>query len=481
MDSEKTVLDPVFVVNGRKRGLPWILHALEDGRRLQFDHLRPHQEHAWHLFLVQTAAMLGPTDDWDALLRTEGEIWDVHPEPGECGFFQPAGRIEDGYKKQTYLEKEDIPGISTNHRAKAHLPSALDYWLYALIAAQTISRHYTHHRQSIRTSDGYGDRPYVSKVRGLSWPERFHSDVSLARSMHGDKEGTRFLWVELEKTDFFGDESRISFSDCHPLVVDSCRPYRMQDGILYYKAGWPNEPLETDIGDLHDRLDDPWLPIDTTDDHTTKRTQRSGFTYRVVQKYLAGGDIKTPSLQREFGVDCYFIAQTIAGGKGASQGIHHRVVKLPADLSDDLFPSGDTFATRSEQYVAVASTVKKRLLTFPLVALFGRTNDDNSDVALIERMMKDENLNVTPRYSEYLNRYESRVDREFFPHLFDHAEEETGVERWKNRLCEAAEELFEEALASCTSWQRKAEADTLFRSRIHTLRSHELEASGVPN
>jgi hypothetical protein len=96
-------------------------------------------------------------------------------------------------------------------------------------------------------------------------------------------------------------------------------------------------------------------------------------------------------------------------------------------------------------------------------------------------MMKDENLNVTPRYSEYLNRYESRVDREFFPHLFDHAEEETGVERWKNRLCDAAEELFEEALASCTNWQRKAEADTLFRSRIHTLRSHELEASGVPN
>jgi len=299
--------------------------------------------------------------------------------------------------------------------------------------------------------------------------------------MHGDKEGIQFLWAELEKIDFFGDESRISFSDCHPLVVDSCRPYRMKDGVLHYKAGWPNEPLKTDIGDLHDRLDDPWLPIDTTDDHTTKRTQRSGFTYRVVQKYLAGGDIKTPSLQRELGEDCYFIAQSIAGDKGASQGIHHRIVKLPADLSDDLFPTNDTFASRSEQYVEVASTVKKRLLNFPLVALFGRTDDDNSDVPLIKRMMRDENLNVMPSYSEYLNRYESRVDREFFPHLFDHADEETGVEQWKNSLCDVAEELFEEVLATCPNWERKAGADTLFNSRIRDLRTHELDASGVSN
>ena len=141
MDSANTVLDPVFVVNGQKRSLPWILHALEDGTALRFDHLRPHQEHAWHLFLVRTAAMLGPTDNWNERLQAEGDIWDIEPGPGECGFFQPAGRIEDGYDPLTFIEQKDTPKVNgANHRYKTHAPQALDYSLYALVSAQTTSR-----------------------------------------------------------------------------------------------------------------------------------------------------------------------------------------------------------------------------------------------------------------------------------------------------------------------------------------------------
>lgn len=459
MDSANTVLDPVFVVNGQKRSLPWILHALEDGRSLRFDHLRPHQEHAWHLFLVQSAAMLGPTDDWNDRLRAEGDIWDIHPEPGNCGFFQPAGRIENGYKPQTYLEREDIPGMSANHRAKAHLPSSLDYWLYVLIAAQTISRYYARHRQSIRTSGGYGDRPYVSKVKGLSWAERFQSDVGLAQSMHGDKTGIQFLWTELNEADFFGGKTNLSFSDCHPLVIDSCRPYRMRNGVLYYNSSWPNEVLVRDLKQLHTELEDPWLPINT-EDGNTQRTRSFGFNYEVVRDYLAGQKIKTPSLQQDFGQDCYFIAQTIAGTQGGTQGIHRRVVKLPADLSDELFPEKDTFSQRSEQYVRAAHDVKRQALRPAILTLLGDSDNDGGN---------------------YLNRYEARVDQDFFPHLFDHASDELGVERWQNHLCTVARELFEDALQSTYNWEQKAGADTLFRSRISDLKSHELESSGIPN
>jgi CRISPR system Cascade subunit CasA len=457
MASKQTVLDPVFVVDGRKRSLPWILHALEEGQDLRFDHLRPHQEHAWHLFLVQTAAMLGPTDDWDKRLRAVGDIWDVHPEPGNCGFFQPAGRIEDGYKPQTYLEREDIPGISANHRAKGHFPASLDYWLYVLVAAQTISRYYTHHRHSIRTSGGYGDRPYVSKVTGLSWPDRFKSDVSLARSMHGEGEGVRFLWRHLDEVDFFGDKSRLSFSDCHPLVVDSCRPYRMKEGVLYYRAGWPNEPLNTDIGDLHAELEDPWLPINT-ENGETERTTRRGFTYDIVRDYLAGKEIKTPALQRNLEDDCYFVAQSIAGDQGGSLGIHQRVVKLPADLSDALFPNDDTFDRRSKQYVTEASKVKSQALRPAIMTLAGDSDGHSGS---------------------YLDRYEARVDQDFFPHLFDHASDERGVELWGNHLCDVAGDLFREALPSCTDWEQKAGAETLFLSRISDLQSHEPQPSSV--
>lgn len=459
MASEKTVLEPTFVVDGKKRGLPWILHALEDGREVRFDHLRPHQEHAWHLFLVQTAAMLGPTDDWAGRLRAEGDIWGIHPKPGECGFFQPAGRIEDGYSRQTYLEREDIPGMSANHRAKGHLPSSLDYWLYVLVAAQTISRYYAHHRQSVRTSGGYGDRPYVSKVTGLSWPERFKSDVSLARSMHGEREGVRFLWAKLEEVDFFGDESRLSLSDCHPLFVDSCRPYRMRNGSLYYRSGWPNEPLKTKANALHAELKDPWLPI-STEDGETERTTRNGFTYDVVREYLAGETIKTPSLQQELGQDCVFIAQSIAGDQGGTSGIHRRTVKLPADLSNALFPEEDTFSQRSKQYVTAASNVRKQALQPAVMTLL----DDSDSYG-----------------GPYLDRYESRVDQDFFPHLFDCASDELGIERWTNHLCSIAGDLFEEALASTQDWEQKAGAENIFHSRISDLRTHGLRSSGVAN
>lgn len=451
MASEKTVLDPVFVVNGRKRGLPWILHALEDGRRLQFDHLRSYQEHTWHLFLVRTAAMLGPTDNWEERLRSVGDIWDIHPEPGECGFFQPAGRIGNGYKPRTYVEEEDTPKINgPNHRYKTHLPTSLDYWLYALISSQTASRHEAWHRQSIRTSSGYGDRPYISKVPGLSWPARFQSDVALARSMHGSADGIQFLWAWV-----FQDHD-LTLDDCHPLMVDSSRRYRMKNGRLYFNASW-DWPLATSSSELDAAtLKDPWLPVQG--DGTAKGTPNRGFRYDVVREYLPGGDLKTPSLQQELGVDCYFIAQTIAGGEGASKGIHHRVVKLPADLSDALFPKSDTFSRRSKQYVKEASNVKNQALQPAIMTMLGDSDGYSGS---------------------HLDRYESRVDQDFFPHLFDHSGDELGVDRWVNHLCSIAEELFEEALQSCVDWEQKASADTIFRSRISDLRSYELEASGV--
>lgn len=252
----------------------------------------------------------------------------------------------------------------------------------------------------------------------------------------------------------------------------------MKDGIMHYKASW-DWPLVTESSELDAAtLNDPWLPV--KGDGTAQGTPNRGFRYDVVQEYLGSGDIKIPSLQQEMEEDCYFIAQTIAGGEGASKGIHHRVVKLPADLSDELFPAEDTFDRRSKQYVRAASKVKKNLLNFPLFLLLAE-NDDDNDTPLVKEILSGTDRDLKPGYSEYRDRYEARVDQEFFRHLFDNADDELGIERWKNRLCDIAEELFEEALQSCHRWEQKAGADTIFRSRINTLKTHELDSSGISN
>lgn len=427
MDSPETVLDPVFWVDGTKRGLPWILHALEDGRNVHFDHLRPYQQHLWHLFLVRVAAMLGPTRDWEETLCKQGDIWDIEPADGEVGFFQPAGDFED-YKPCNYLEQEDIIKVNgSNHKYKLHAFKNvnIDYVLYSLVCAQTGSRHEAWHRQSIRTSSGYGDRPYISKVPELEWSDRFHSDVELAQSLHGEKEGIQFLWTQVFQRD-------LSWSECHPLMVDSSRRYRIRNGFLHINASW-DWPLVEESTDLHLELEDPWLPIDVKDE-TAKGTPE--FSYKRVRAYLAQEKYHIPSLQQRSDESTYFIGQTVAGKKGGSEGYQERVVRLPAEYQDALFPEGDDFDRRSKQYVDVAS--KGRTVLWKGVS----------------------NLDIDA--SAYARQFESRIDQIFFMHLFEHATATDGLDLWRGEVTRIAKELFEQALQEVSDWAVKAKAENIF-------------------
>lgn len=92
-----SLLDPIFTVEGTLRSLPEILHELSTGTVVSFDHLRRHQKRAWHLFLVQTAAMIGPDEledwgpeQWEETLATYGrEMWELDTEPSKPAFMQP--------------------------------------------------------------------------------------------------------------------------------------------------------------------------------------------------------------------------------------------------------------------------------------------------------------------------------------------------------------------------------------------------------
>jgi hypothetical protein len=435
-DSEKTVLDPAFVVSGRKRSLPWILHALEDGRRMRFDHLQAHQEHAWHLFLVRTAAMLGPTDNWDERLRAEGDIWDIHPEPGECGFFQPEGNIEDdGYDRLDYVEQKDIIKVSgTNHRRKTHDPSDLDYWLYALVSSQTANRmNGAFHRPCLRVSGTFGDRAYVSKVSGLRWPERFASDVAFARSKCESASGIRFLWSEV----FQGRE--IDPEACHPLMVDCSRQQRMKDGRIYFNPSW-DWPLSVDSDELSVEAADLWQPVDENAGDL-KNTQSSGFTYELVRDYLAGEDYHIPALHdQKIQGSVYFIAQTVAGrlSDTGSAGIHRRVVEIP---SDEKVLFSEDFGRRSQEYVGRAAEV-----TGAFASAAGAFFDGE----------------FPGRATQHFGRLEESIDQAFFPHLFEHFGEEGAAQKWQSHVRSVASGLLDEMTQTGTDWEARARAKNIF-------------------
>ncbi|MCS4054095.1 hypothetical protein [Salinibacter ruber] len=446
-DSDLTVLDPVFVVDGQKRSLPWILHALEDGQRVRFDHLRPHQKHAWHLFLVRTAAMLGPTGSWKERLQAEGDIWDVYPDPGECGFFQPVGDIEDdGYKKTTYIEQRDTIKINgCNHRYKGHSAGALDSFLYTLVSSQTINKmDGAHSRPSLRMSDTFGDRAYISKVPGLSWPERFSSDVEFARSQHGSDTGAYFLWSKA-----FQDQD-VDWDDCHPLLADSSLQIRLKEGRMYYNPTW-DWPLSTSSKKLGSVPADLWQPIDKNAGEL-KNTQSSGFEYNLVREYLVGDNYKIPAIHDQtLTGTVYFVARTVAGrlNESGSAGIHHRTVEIPSD-EEVLF--SEDFGQRSREYVERAGEVKKAFAA-AAAAFF--------DV----QSVGDSRENSFPgRATHYYTQLDEAIDQEFFPHLFDRFGEEGQAAEWKSHVQSLAEGYLGEMTKHSTNWEARAASRNIFTS-----------------
>ena len=169
--------------------IPELLEKLGTGEVADFPRVRPHQLHAWSMFLTQLAAIAlhraGRRDarasesEWREMLLalTEGahEPWSlVVGNLAKPAFFQPpipeardaAWNIGACWKEAERPDDIDILVLSKGHDVKSQRTSSVDSerWAHALVTLQTMQGYSGGkggYKGIARMKGGYGNRPRV--------------------------------------------------------------------------------------------------------------------------------------------------------------------------------------------------------------------------------------------------------------------------------------------------------------------------------
>lgn len=456
-----SLLNPIFTVDGTLQSLPDILHRLSGTEGVEpiesFDYLRRHQKRAWHLFLVQTAAMIGPctsAEEWEDALAAHGrEMWELETELGQPAFMQPPVDSIDGWKTIPTPDEADVISPAAGHTIKeeAITDPLPEHWIYTLITTQTTGWYAGGGgawQAGVRMNSGYSDRPYVSLVSDLDWRARFRSDVTTAQKVP-ERGDVQFLWS-------LPYDEPVTLQDCHTLFVEICRRFRFYEGVLYKKGAGRRIPSAESLDGV---VGDPWIPVDVAGEKSIS-TPSAGFTYSLVQKLLAGKNYKTPSLQIRSEQPMYFVAESLATNRTQTDGFHERTVFIPAKAmkwmnKDDR----DLFAERSRSRVKLAADVKKSALRPAL------------------KVLKEIDFSDSDGYKKLYTweaSYEDAVDRVFFEDLWASVDQEQkeAHEAWKARLVRFAEHELaraEDTVSDTRKWKLRPKARSLFYHKLKTI------------
>jgi len=475
--------------------LPELLAHLGRGDELEPLALRPHQQHAWHAFLVQLGALAAhrtgqrslawPADAWRrALLELAGDGGDaawslVVPDLALPAFFQPPvpeGSLAGFRNLVSDPDGLDVVITAKNHDVKADRIASPEpeHWIYALITLQTMEGFLGRGNYGIaRMNGGFASRPAVAAAPGLRWTERFRRDVAVwleRREQLVEDHGFRpsgghgLLWL----LPWDGKASR-SLMECDPCFVEICRRVRLreQDGRIV-AATRPTEAAFLEAKTLRGNTGDVWTPVQADPQGLKALTVgQGGFSYELMAKLLFGQDFPSrPALlvREDDGKEPVVVAQVLVRGQGKTDGYHQRLIPIPAKARRRLLSPADIdeLGAIARTRVAQARTAQTFVLKPALCALLqgGPETLDFRD----------------PGARPWLDRFDTEVDRVFFPDLWEaiDAPRERHESEWNWRLRGLAREQLEQAMATAPvplvrRPRAVAKAELIFRA---TARKH---------
>lgn len=496
--------DPLFTVQrGEKEvkaNLPEILAWYGEREDLQFPKLRAYQQHPWHAFLVQLAALavvraipLHLDDDgnyldepgrWRAALLqlTDGkeEPWClVVGDPRKPAFMQPAFLDDVRWTAEFRTPGAlDILITGKNHDIKIHHIAYPDpeHWVFALVTAQTFpcySGRFTF-GVSRSISHGTGNRVCVGIIPGPTTGARFMRDINiwlshrqtLTSGPYGlNPKGHTLLWQVP-----WDGSGPLEHNTLDPFFIEICRRVRLfhENGeILARRTTSAEERVQKfDGGDSGDI----WTPV-SIDPKTHKRRAFTamGFPYYRLSEILfqQNGWVKTPNLNLDDEAtfeDPWIIAQALARAQGKTVGYHERRIPLPRRALDFLKEREgfDKLAARSQDWISRARDIHDRLIRIPLLALI--------QGAPLRLNFRDR------RYENWKQRFEQRVDDVFFAQLFASLSLTDDQSRlgWDEILERISKEILMEAkneipLPSQRRYPILAAADSLFAAALRDL------------
>jgi CRISPR system Cascade subunit CasA len=462
--------DPVFSarqVDSTSMSLSTVLSHLGARREIELTALRPHQQHAWHAFLVQLAALVAQRGG-DRRLDRSPEEWrralvDLAGDGGEAAWCLSVGDLS----KPAFLQPPVPEGDLGRFRGGAASPDALDvvittrnhdvkrdrmmhpraeHWVFALLTLQTMEGFLGRGNYGIaRMNSGFGSRPAVGFAPGLGWAERFHRDVEVWLRLrptlveelgYAEEGGHALLWT----LPWDGRTSR-SLQSCDPFFVEVCRRVRL---VPLDGGGWEarlasSETQFLDAKEWQGDTGDAWTPISAEGKALT--VGGDGFSYRKMTDLLFTGEYRRrPALELGSAdpASGVVVAQVLARGQGKTDGFHERVIPVPGKIRARMgVPQDrDALAALARARVERSAAAQRRVLRPALCSLL---------------QGGPEALDLTDRRTDrWVERLDAAIDSVFFDDLWSAADltSDEANRRWDLRLVELAQRELEDAIGS---------------------------------
>ena len=489
------------VRGGNQLSLAEVFAGMARGEIKGFSALRPHQRPAWHMFLVQLAALAlwksdqdGPPtdpDSWVAALRTLTPSHDDAPwtlvvgDDRKPAFLQPP--VPDQPLKWTPVHTPDALDLlitARNHDLKQEVATSAsaEDWIFALVSLQTTEGFGGAGNQGIaRMNGGHSSRPMLglapasgasdTSIDASAWWARDVSALLTARKtgsagVLGKQGGPALLWC-LEWPE--GEE--LSPADLDPWFIEVCRRVRLAQSEGAIGARRSTSASTRVAAKAHKgNLGDPWVPVDKTGKSLTLGV-RGEFDYSRLTDLLFSGDWKVPRLARPDANDdgdMLIVAEALSRGNNKTAGFKSRVIPAPG-RAVRAFSSPSTARLAQAQVKEIRAVDSALRYALALAAAHG-----------VWSAIKPSHYALARPASKSLNR---AADQAFFPSLWRRLEAATSneAERTKTKVCFledlklAAERALEATLPTvpCPAIYRTRTAIRARRAFMGKLRSHD--------
>lgn len=442
--------------------LPGLMAAMARDEIRGFPAQRPHQRPAWHMFLVQLAALAIWTDGRDDLPETEAEWralllaltagdagpWALTGPDDKPAFMQPPAPRGLNWKPVATPDALDLLITSRNHDLKQQIArvAAAEDWVFALVSLQTMTPFGGRTNYGIaRMSSSYSSRMMFGLAPALVgtfapnisrwWEKDTLLAVQLRREGNlnavGHEGGPALLWcLTWEKG------ACLDITKLDPWFIEVARRVRLHDipaGTIEAKrVGSDAQRIDKSQTDqLKGAIGDLWSPIATNGSGCFNIAQKN-LDYSTISSLLDSSEWEIPPLGKPTGfvAELLLVVEGIGGGQTKTFGFKSRIIPIPAKARS-LFGT-ETVATLAKTQVTEIHHFDEALRN-ALARLA-------ADGAMLQDLNLDRKLLAKnyPRTTDARARFDRAADRLFFPSLWDRlAESNTGSDAGYYRFIKA--------------------------------------------
>jgi CRISPR system Cascade subunit CasA len=451
--------------------LPGVYAALAGDAVEAFTALRPHQRHAWHMFLAQVGALALHRGGLDAPPATEAAWADLlralTPEQEQTAWALvvedvtrpallqppvPQGGIAALPRRIATPDALDVLITAKNFDLKGAVAAdaAPDDWLFALVSLQTMEGFLGAGNYGVaRMNGGFSARPFLGLAPEGGVGAHVSRDMRAMLALRGAMLETYEVYPEhgglgLTWLAPWDGATALRMADLDLWFVEVCRRVRLvaePAGRLSARSvGTASARIAAK--ELNGVTGDFWAPVNRDEGKAFSLDAR-GFSTRVLTRLLFGEGGKTlftlsPAMAPQPGEGAMrLVARGVTRGQGKTEGLHERIVPFRRRTASAFAASleHERLAALAEHLQKEADQVGKALRLGCAVVACGGGAPSKDDYAAA---------------APYQSRLNAVVESQFFEALqdrFEAGEADAPAARapWLRSLVKAATALLSEA------------------------------------